>query len=133
MNRKAGLAIVASLLLAGLTLVACGPKTASISADLTDFQFTPKSWEVPAGSEVTLTLTNNGTVEHEWVLFEKGYEVSMPFDDNDEGHIYWEGEVEAGESETFTFTAPSDPGTYQIVCGIPGHIESGMTGTLTVR
>jgi len=58
--------------------------------------------------------------------------VSVPFDDDDEGKIYWEVELDAGKSETVKFTAPSEPGTYDVVCGTPGHIEQGMTGTLTV-
>jgi uncharacterized cupredoxin-like copper-binding protein len=33
---------------------------------------------------------------------------------------------------TGIFTAPTDPGEYQIVCGTPGHFMSGMVGKLTV-
>jgi uncharacterized cupredoxin-like copper-binding protein len=63
---------------------------------------------------------------------EAGYQVTTPFDADDEPHVYWEGEVEAGESGTFTFTAPSEAGDYQLVCGVAGHVEAGMVGTLTV-
>jgi uncharacterized cupredoxin-like copper-binding protein len=40
--------------------------------------------------------------------------------------------LEPGESDTFTFTAPGQPGDYQIVCGIVGHYMAGMVGSLTV-
>ena len=133
MKNRATLWYGGILLAASLVLSACGAKQASISAELSDFKFTPSAWEVPAGAEVTLALTNTSSLEHEWVLFEKGYEVTLPFDDDDEGHILWEGEVEAGGSETFTFTAPTEPGVYQVTCGLAGHAEGGMIGTLTVR
>jgi uncharacterized cupredoxin-like copper-binding protein len=54
-------------------------------------------------------------------------------EDTLEENVYWEEEVDAGESATFTFTAPEEPGEYQIICAIPGHLEAGMQGTLTVK
>jgi uncharacterized cupredoxin-like copper-binding protein len=124
----AGAALVVSLLLS-----ACGGNgPANLNVVATDFAFTPAELTVAAGEEVSLTLTNNGSVEHEWVIMEAGYRMTTPFDDDDEPHVYWEGAVAAGESMTFAFTAPSEPGEYQVVCGIPGHVEAGMTGTLTV-
>ena len=124
----AGAALILSLLLA-----ACGGAgPASLSIVATDFAFTPADVTVPAGQEVSLTLINDGSVEHEWVLMEAGYQITQPFDADDEPHVYWEGEVDAGETATFTFTAPSEPGESQLVCGVPGHVEAGMVGTLTV-
>jgi uncharacterized cupredoxin-like copper-binding protein len=67
------------------------------------------------------------------VLFEAGYQVTQPFDADDESHIYWEGEVPPGETQTFTFVAPAEEGVYQIVCGVAGHAEAGMIGVFTVR
>ena len=116
-----------------LLLAACGPQTAELEVTLTDFAFDPANVSVPAGSEVTLTLINEGSVEHEWVLVEQGYTIEPPVDEQDEANIYWEAEVPADEIETFTFTAPETPGEYQIVCVIEGHLEAGMEGTLTVE
>jgi len=125
--------LVGAALILGVLLTACGgASTANLRVVTTDFAFTPTDATVAAGQEVSLTLTNNGSVEHEWVLMEAGYQVTTPFDDDDEPHVYWEGEVDAGESMTFTFTAPSEPGDYPIVCGVAGHLEAGMVGTLTV-
>lgn len=121
-------AVLTALLLAG-----CGPKAVTLNVETSDFKFTPADVEAPAGADVTLVLANVASVEHEWVLFEAGYQVTLPFDADDEGHIYWEGEVEAGETQTFTFVAPSEPGVYQVVCGVAGHSEAGMLGTFTVR
>jgi uncharacterized cupredoxin-like copper-binding protein len=54
------------------------------------------------------------------------------FDEEDLPNVYKSVEVPPGHSQSFTFTAPAEPGEYQVVCGIAGHIESGMTATLTV-
>ncbi len=127
-----GVLFVLTVGVAGLMLASCGPRTATLEVEMTDYHFTPDSWEVPAGSEVTITMTNNGTLEHEWVIMKKGTEATAPFDDDDEPNVFWEGEVEPGESETFTFTAPTEEGEYQVVCGVPPHLEEGMIGTLLV-
>lgn len=115
-----------------LALASCGPRVADIEADMSDFEFNPDSWEVPAGATVNLTLNNIGTQDHEWVLMVLGAEATIPFDEDDEPNVFWEGEAEPGETMTFTFTAPEEPGEYQIVCGEPAHMEQGMIGTLFV-
>src|SRR5213592_1108661 len=91
-----------------LLLTSCGPTKTSIAVDLTDFAFAPQSWSIPAGSIVTITLNNKGTLTHEWVLIKKGEKVTVPFDADDEPKVFWEGEAEAGKTETYTFTAPTE-------------------------
>jgi uncharacterized cupredoxin-like copper-binding protein len=121
------------IVLLALALAACSPKVTSIEATMTDFKFTPDQWEVAAGGEVSLTLINEGTQEHEYVIMILGKDATVPFDDDDEGNIFWEHELQPGETGTVTFTAPSEPGEYHIVCGTAGHLEAGMRGTLTVK
>jgi uncharacterized cupredoxin-like copper-binding protein len=132
--QKNKLFVVGAVLLGFLALgmAGCGPKTATLDATLSDNKFTPAEWTVPAGAEVTINLKNDGTAVHEWVLMNNGKTVTVPFSDDDEGNIFWEQEVEPGESATATFTAPTQAGEYQIVCGTKGHIEDGMIGKLTV-
>lgn len=131
MFRKIVILLFAAALI--MVLAACGSSKDSISVTTTDFQFDPNNWSVSAGNEVELTLTNNGSVEHEWVLLKQGTSVTPPFDEDDEDKVFWEMEAEPGETKTESFTAPSEPGTYNIVCGITGHLEQGMEGTLTVK
>lgn len=121
-----------SLLLIALTACSSGPETTSISVDMADFTFDPANVTVPAGSEVELNLSNSGTLEHEWVIMMFGQEATAPFDDADEAAMYFEAELQPGSEASFTFTAPEEPGEYQLVCGTPGHLEAGMVGTLTV-
>lgn len=131
---KKNLLVLVVVLVLSSVLAACGGGSQSgstnIESKMSDFVFEPKEWTVPAGKEITITLTNDGAVLHEWVLMSKA--VTVPFDEDDEGNVTWEAEVDAGAKQTFTFTAPSTPGEYLIVCGIPGHLEAGMEGKLKV-
>ena len=121
------------MLVLSLVLLGCGGNSATeLTIDMMEFQFTPADFTVPAGEEITVNLSNSGAVEHEIVIIKLGEEVTMPFSDDDEDKIYWEHELGAGKAETVTFTAPAEPGEYHIVCGIPGHMEGGMTGKLIV-
>jgi uncharacterized cupredoxin-like copper-binding protein len=128
------------ILVVPLLLIACGganePATANLEVEVRDFEFVPNSYTVPAGAAVNLTLINNGTQKHEWVLFEKDFSLGPDdsFGEEAEEHIFWEGEVEEpGTQATFNFTAPDEPGDYQVVCGVPGHYEAGMKATFTVQ
>ncbi|HEX6221850.1 MAG TPA: cupredoxin domain-containing protein [Acidimicrobiia bacterium] len=124
--------------LLAVLVAACSSDGASteINAEMTDFQFSPTSWTVPAGEEITIELTNNGSVEHEFVILQPGVTISgedeLPATEEEllAEFVYWEDEVEAGETKTVTFTAPP-AGEYQVICAIEGHFTAGMEGTLT--
>ena len=119
--------------LLGAVLAACGPQQVAISATMSEFAYSPPDWEVPANAQVSLTLTNDGKVVHTWTLMEAGYTVTPPFTADDNQHVLQAFQVDVDQVQTFTFSAPSDPGTYEIVCAEPGHLEAGMMGTLTVQ
>ncbi len=123
-----------TLVLLALTLSACGQSKPSdkISVDMTDFAFTPNQYTVTAGQEITLQVTHDGLVTHDFIIMKHTAEVGPHFNDEDIPNVYWQIEVQPGESKTFTFTAPTEPGAYQIVCGMAGHVEAGMIGLLTV-
>jgi uncharacterized cupredoxin-like copper-binding protein len=52
-------------------------------------------------------------------------------DDIDNERILETVEIPADTVATTSFDAPP-PRTYQIVCTVPGHLEEGMTASLTV-
>ena len=128
--------VISVILVAAFALSACGAGSdanTTIDVTFTDFHFEPESFVIAAGQEITMNATNNGAVEHEFVIMNYGQTIGEDFGDEDEDNIFWEIEVLAGESDTVTFTAPTEPGEYQIVCGIEGHFLAGMVGTLTVK
>ena len=125
--------IIAAVLLS-LMLVSCGGGGASttINVTMTDFQFTPNAFIVPAGQEISLNSTNNGAVVHNFVIMKFGTTAGPMFDDEDIPNVYWEVEIQPGGSVNTTFTAPTEPGDYEVVCRTEGHIASGMVAKLTV-
>lgn len=117
-----------------ILLVACGGSstpTAEIRADMTDLMFNPANFEAPAGTEVTLQLTNSGAVEHNFVILKKGAEYTTGADIKPEDIII-DAKLAAGESGEFTFKI-DEAGEYDVVCNVPGHLEAGMVGTLTIK
>ena len=131
MNKKL---LVLSLVFAFL-LASCGGgngPSSTINVEFTEFHFTPDVFSIPAGQEITINTTNNGAVVHEFVIMKLGESVGEDFGDEDEGNIFWEIEAEPGKKVSETFTAPTEPGEYQIVCGTEGHYVAGMIGKLTV-
>jgi len=119
----------------GLILASCGssgPST-TINVTMTDFQFQPSQFSVPAGQEITLNATNNGAVIHNFVIMKLGTTAGDAFSTDDEVNVYWEEvDIQPGGDISVTFTAPTEPGEYQIVCRTEGHIASGMVASLTV-
>lgn len=121
--------------LLSLTMAACGgasgPST-TIDVTMTDFQFQPSQFTVPAGQEITFKSSNNGAVVHNFVIMKLGAQAGEFFDEEDVPNVYWETELQPGGTISTTFTAPSEPGEYQVICRTQGHIVSGMTAKLTV-
>jgi uncharacterized cupredoxin-like copper-binding protein/mono/diheme cytochrome c family protein len=79
-----------------------------------DIYFEPKEVSIPANTDVTFTLPNQGAAPHNFSIDELGISV----------------DIAPGATEEVVVNAP--PGTYEIHCNIPGHKEAGMVGTLTV-
>lgn len=132
---KQSLKILFFTLSIALILTACGKSnSATINVTITDYAYNPATFTVPAGAQVTIHATNNGAVEHEFAIMKKGTSVTPPFGDKDEGNIFWElDEIGPGTTKSDTFTAPTEPGEYEVICGLEGHIEKGMVGTLVVK
>ena len=116
-------AIVLLMALAAVFIAACGggaakPQPVSITVVATDIKFDASEWKVKTGVEVSLTLKNEGALEHSWV-------VKLPSGDK---MVH----VKAGETNTLKFTAPAE-GTYDVICDVLGHKEAGMVGKLIVE
>ena len=131
---------VTAILGLGLLALACsgggGAAATELTATVREFQFSPSTWTVPAGEEISIEITNQGTVLHEWVLLQEGVTITSEADlpETEEellaDFVNVEEEIEPGETKTLTFQAPP-AGTYQIICAIEEHFDAGMEGTLT--
>ena len=124
--------VLVSLMLMLLTACGAGGASDKIDVTMTDFQFQPSQFTVPAGQEITFTSSNNGAVVHNFVIMKLGTSAGPMFDEEDLPNVYWEVELLPGADTNTSFTAPTEPGDYEVVCKTEGHIASGMTGKLTV-
>ena len=121
--------------LLSLVLTSCGGAgpTTTLNVSMIDFQFTPNEFTVPAGQEITLNIVNSGAVVHNFIIMKLGVDAGQAFDDEDQANVYWEEiDIQPGGDISTTFTAPTEPGEYQVVCRTEGHILSGMIGKLIV-
>lgn len=84
-----------------------------------EFSFEPAELTVEAGRPVTVTYENVGQVQHDWVL--------LGPDGSELAHAH----AKPGETATAEFTL--EPGTYEVVCTVPGHADAGMRGTVTAE
>jgi iron uptake system component EfeO len=122
-------ASIAALAVSALVVAGCGGGAAAsagpptplpsgvVAVEAKDFQFTPSTLTIPAGS-VTFSIRNAGSQEHEFEVF-KGDQVV----DEVEGIV-------PGLTKDATMTL--EAGDYTFVCKLNGHDQLGMKGTLTV-
>jgi len=117
-----------------LFLASCGKAgpTTTINVLLTDFVFQPSQFIVPAGEQITVKTANNGAVVHNFVIMKLGETAGPMFDEEDIPNVYWEVELQPGGSKDTSFTAPTEPGEYEVICRTEGHIASGMVARLVV-
>ncbi len=126
--------IPALVLLLSLMLASCqsGGASKKLQVTLSDFTISLSQSNVRANSEVTIKVTNTGTVEHDFSIMKYGADIGDQFDDEDRANVLLESVVQSGETKSQSFTVPEQPGTYQVVCAMPGHVQAGMVGTLEV-
>ncbi|WP_100399138.1 cupredoxin domain-containing protein [Bacillus sp. FJAT-44742] len=87
----------------------------NIMLHATEYNFHPKDIRVPLNEEITFTLTNSGSQEHDFVIKEAG------------AHIHTSPRTTNSQSVIFT-----EPGIYQAICSLPGHKEAGMVTSISV-
>ena len=117
--------------------VSSGP--AAITVTETDAAIRMSTSQVAAGA-YSFVVRNEGTTSHELVVFRmarpKGPVPTFGYGDVDESSRAFEkvadtGAVRPGASRTLGATL--HPGTYVLLCNLPGHYQAGMRATLIVR
>jgi len=116
------------------TVIQSGPVAAtgatSLNADLGEWDFVFDSPAIAADTDVAVTFTNVGNVEHNFAVLRSGAD---PADETkiDDGMIVADlGDVLPGESLSGSLNLGA--GNYLVVCLIPGHFNSGMKAQLEV-
>ena len=78
-----------------------------------EFSFAPATLKASAG-QTTIRFVNKGVMEHDFTIDALKIKLS------------------AAAGKTAETTVTLAPGTYSSLCTVPGHLTSGMKGTLTV-
>ena len=87
-----------------------------VTVTASSFRFSNPDVTIRAGEWVVVTFTNDDPVIHDWSV---------------EGIANVDVPARPGQTARLRFVIDK-PGTYRILCTIPGHAEAGMVGTLVV-
>ena len=96
---------------------AAGGGTA-FDVSMVDLRFEPPDFTIPANTDVTVTVVNNGNLPHYWQIIDQGIETP---------------ETQGGDTTPHEVTVNLPAGTYNLQCPVPGHAAAGMVGVLTVQ
>lgn len=85
-----------------------------VEISMVEYAFDPVDAEAEPGQK--LRISNDGTITHSYLIVDlaKGTE------------------LQPGEQRTLQLPGDVEPGTYRVICDIPGHVEQGQVGTLVV-
>lgn len=108
-----GTPVVGEAAPAGGAVDAEGEETVVIEA--VDVDWNPNEVTIPANTNVTIEVPNNGFAFHTFVL--PDFDIKL--------------EMDGGETQSVTVNLP--PGEYDFICDVPGHEEAGMVGVLIVE
>lgn len=106
-----------------------------ISIDVQPLQFTynPSKIVLKKGQRVSVTLKNYDSIEHDLEI--KNFPTKNEITENHKGHSIKNPDLHlhapAEEQIEMAFT-PTQTGTYEFYCTIPGHKEKGMVGLIIV-
>ena len=100
-----------------------------------DMRFTPDTMQIKQGETIRFILKNNGSTPHEMVLgtadeIREHAELmkKMPNMQHTDPSM---ARVDPGKSGEIIWKFDLD-GSFQFACLIPGHLEAGMSGAITV-
>jgi len=100
-----------------------GAANSAPSVTMVDIAFQPNDFTIPANTDVTVTLQNNGAAMHNFSVT-----------DNNNPNVPNLGiSVDVQPGQTGTATINAQPGDYYFFCNVPGHEEAGMYGTMHVQ
>ncbi|MHB8619868.1 MAG: cupredoxin domain-containing protein [Chloroflexota bacterium] len=101
----------------GTATVSAGQPATVQALDALKWQ--PNTLIAKPGATITIDVKNSGAIAHDFLSPALGVAKAVP--------------LPAGQSVPITFTAPTQPGTYQFWCSVPGHGEAGMVGEVIVK
>lgn len=108
---------VVGILLGRSMMAPAKPGVQEITVEGTEYRFDPDEIRVDAGQTVRIIFRNVGILEHDLAVPDLNLATAT---------------VAAGREAVLEFR-PDRPGSFDIICTVPGHKELGMTGTIVVQ
>jgi uncharacterized cupredoxin-like copper-binding protein len=117
-----------------------GQSSNNIAVDLKQWSVTPST--TPGLGSVTFTVSNDGTIPHEFVVLKTdtpAADIPIGKFEGEPGRINEDtagtnvgetGDMQPGTTKTVTIDLA--PGHYVFLCNLPGHFQSGMHFDVTV-
>jgi plastocyanin len=108
-------AVIALVALGGILFLPISDDSPSaVEISMVEYAFLPADAVAEPGQE--LAIVNDGAIAHSYLIVDlaKGLELAA----GGEGSLALPGDVQ--------------PGSYRVICDLPGHVEEGMVGTLDV-
>ena len=84
----------------------------AVTVAMMDIRYDQREIRIPANTDVTVILPNEGVTPHNFAIDALGISV----------------DIAPGTTEEVVINAP--PGTYEFYCNVPGHKEAGMVVTV---
>ncbi len=103
-----------------------------IHVTLFNWEFSPVASAVTSGEPIVVNLENPSSHPHTWALLTAGTQWTTWEDFDQEQILATTQGIPPDGTDTLQFTAP-EPGTYQVVCTVRGHIQRGMVAELVVE
>jgi uncharacterized cupredoxin-like copper-binding protein len=124
--------------LAACSKTTAGQGTSAVSVTLYDNRITASAASFTPGMQYHFTVVNKGAVDHEMMLMPQvmgAGMASMPMDQLDHLALARTGNMTPGATKSFDYTFPSSMAGHQgeFGCYLPGHYESGMHLSITIR
>ncbi len=99
----------------GTPAAAAATGSTALDISMIDLAFEPKDASIAAGTDVTINVTNDGVLPHNYTVVNTEFATQT---------------FNGGMSEALVVNLPA--GSYMVECTVPGHAAAGMVGTLTV-
>jgi uncharacterized cupredoxin-like copper-binding protein len=130
--------LMIALVVLGFVAAACGGEDADVTVTLRDDGI-DLSDATPAAGSLTFEGINEGTATHEFEVFgvPEGVDAdALPVEDGvaaaDEMLTVIDEVEDIAPGTSARLTVNLEPGTYALICNLPGHYGAGMHRTFTV-
>ena len=137
MTTKYLLCAIIALGMTGCSALTAQNAPVNVQVALKDFQISSSMTTFSQGVPYHFTITNNGTVAHEFMIMPPMMSMGMSMEDMDKTAVAMvsEEKLPPGATQTLdvTFKEDEPQGKMEFACHVEGHYEAGMKLPIVVQ